>query len=27
MNARGMQVDLKAGNLQLESEVHGLFNP
>jgi LPS export ABC transporter protein LptC len=27
MHARGMQVDLKAGNLQLESEVHGLFNP
>jgi len=27
MHARGMQVDLKAGNLQLESEVRGLFNP
>jgi len=27
MHARGMQVDLKAGNLQLESEVNGLFNP
>jgi LPS export ABC transporter protein LptC len=27
MHARGMQVDLKAGNLRLESEVHGLFNP
>lgn len=27
MQARGMQVDLKAGNLQLESEVHGLFTP
>jgi LPS export ABC transporter protein LptC len=27
MHARGLQVDLKAGNLQLESEVHGIFNP
>ena len=27
MHAKGMQVDLKAGNLQLESEVHGLFTP
>lgn len=27
MHARGMQVDLKAGNLQLKSEVHGLFTP
>ena len=27
MHATGMQVDLKAGKLQLESEVHGLFNP
>ena len=27
MQARGMQVDLKAGNLRLESDVHGLFNP
>jgi LPS export ABC transporter protein LptC len=27
MHATGMQVDLKAGSLQLESEVHGLFNP
>jgi LPS export ABC transporter protein LptC len=27
MHARGLQVDLKTGNLQLESEVHGLFNP
>jgi LPS export ABC transporter protein LptC len=27
MHARGLQVDLKAGNLQLESEVHGLFTP
>ncbi|MBF8292368.1 MAG: lptC [Steroidobacteraceae bacterium] len=27
MNARGMQVDLKGGNLQLESDVNGLFNP
>lgn len=27
MHARGLQVDLKAGSLQLESEVHGLFTP
>jgi lipopolysaccharide export system protein LptC len=27
MHATGMQADLKAGRLQLESEVHGLFNP
>jgi LPS export ABC transporter protein LptC len=27
MHARGMQVDLKAGNLTLESEVNGLFTP
>ena len=27
MHARGMQADLKAGNLQLESEVSGLFTP
>lgn len=27
MHATGMQVDLKAGSLRLESEVHGLFNP
>lgn len=27
MHARGMQVDLKAGRLQLESEVNGLFTP
>ena len=27
MHATGMQADLKAGSLQLESEVHGLFNP
>jgi LPS export ABC transporter protein LptC len=27
MYARGLQVDLKAGSLQLESEVHGLFTP
>ena len=27
MHATGMQVDLKAGSLQLESEVHGLFAP
>ena len=27
MYATGMQVDLKAGNLRLESEVHGLFTP
>jgi LPS export ABC transporter protein LptC len=27
MHARGLQVNLKAGSLQLESEVHGLFKP
>ena len=27
MYATGMQVDLKAGKLRLESEVHGLFTP
>jgi LPS export ABC transporter protein LptC len=27
MHATGMQVDLKAGSLQLESDVHGIFNP
>ena len=27
MHARGLQIDLKAGRLQLESEVHGLFIP
>ncbi|MDH4260066.1 MAG: LPS export ABC transporter periplasmic protein LptC [Gammaproteobacteria bacterium] len=27
MHARGLQVDLKAGRLKLESEVHGLFTP
>lgn len=27
MHAQGMQVDLKAGNLKLESEVNGLFTP
>lgn len=27
MHARGLQVDLKAGSLRLESEVHGLFTP
>jgi LPS export ABC transporter protein LptC len=27
MRARGMQVDLKAGKLKLESEVNGLFTP
>jgi len=27
MHARGMQVDLKAGNLRLESDVNGLFTP
>jgi len=27
MHARGMQVDLKAGSLKLESDVNGLFNP
>ncbi len=27
MHARGLQVDLKAGKLRLESEVHGLFTP
>ena len=27
MHARGMHVDLKAGNLQLESDVNGLFTP
>ncbi|MGB5131990.1 MAG: LPS export ABC transporter periplasmic protein LptC [Steroidobacteraceae bacterium] len=27
MHARGMQVDLKAGSLKLESEVNGLFTP
>lgn len=27
MHARGMQVDLKGGNLRLESDVNGLFNP
>jgi len=27
MHATGMQVDLKAGTVQLESDVHGIFNP
>jgi len=27
MHARGLQADLKAGSLRLESDVHGLFNP
>jgi LPS export ABC transporter protein LptC len=27
MHATGMHADLKTGRLQLESEVHGLFNP
>lgn len=27
MHARGMQVDLKAGKLKLESEVNGIFTP
>ena len=27
MHARGLQVDLKAGSLKLESEVNGLFTP
>lgn len=27
MRARGMQVDLKAGSLKLESDVNGLFTP
>lgn len=27
VHARGLQVDLKAGSLQLESEVHGIFAP
>jgi lipopolysaccharide export system protein LptC len=27
LDARGMQADLKAGTLRLESEVHGEFSP
>jgi len=27
MRAQGLQVDLKAGSLRLESDVNGLFNP
>ncbi len=27
MHARGLQADMKAGSVQLESEVHGVFSP
>jgi len=27
MHGRGLQADLKAGSLQLESDVHGIFTP